>query len=193
MLYCDSRWNNHNTSFFSFFIFSLNSAQFSYHYRLYGLYHMPSKCPEHKITVTKCRSSKRELYVKMRFKIKLSQRIILVSFFLFIFLLNSAVSFHFKHLPSGCTLGYQGVYQMNIFAKQSCIPKNLLPLYLKMRSVSGWSDKALYPPIWQMWKDSDPIFHPLSLCLLGLAPTRTIRSPSQKKTKMFSFNRTGAG
>ena len=113
--------------------------------------------------------------------------------FLFIFLLNSAVSFHFKHLPSGCTLGYQGVYQMNIFAKQSCIPKKMLPLYLTMRPVSGWSDKALYPPIWQIWNDSDPIFHLLSLCLLGLAPTRTIRSPSQKKTQMFSFNRAGAG
>ena len=87
----------------------------------------------------------------------------------------------------------QRVYQMNIFAKQLCIPKNLLHIYLTMRSVSGWSDKALYPPIWQMWNDSDPIFHLLSLCLLGLAPTRTIRSPSQKKTQMFSFNRAGAG
>ena len=135
--------------------------------------------------------SKYGCYVILRFKMKLLQHIILVSFF--IFSLNSAVSFHFKHSPSRCTFGYQRVYQMNIFAKQSCIPKNLLPLYLTMRPVSGWSDKALYPPIWQMWKDSDPIFHLLSLCLLGLAPTRTIRSPSQEKTKMFSFNIAGAG
>ena len=122
---------------------------------------------------------------------KLSQHIILVSFF--IFSLNPAVSFHFKHLPSGCIWGYQRVYRMNIFAKQSCILKNLLPLYLTMRPVSGWSDKALYPPIWQMWNDSDPIFHLLSLSLLGLAPTRTIRSPSQEKRKISSLNRAGTG
>ena len=79
------------------------------------------------------------------------------------------------------------------FCKAVMHPKKLLHIYLTMRSVSGWSDKALYPPIWQIWNDSDPIFHLLSLCLLGLAPTRTIRSPSQKKTKMFSFNRAGAG